>query len=455
LKTTIKKIIKEDNFLSLAGNLTIAFFGFAGFAMLARSFPLDVFGQWVLFVSSGTFIEMFRFGITNTALIRYLSGSGPEERNKYIGSNWVIGLGATLFIAATLIVCQIFFSDPIKHAGYEMFFTWYPLMAFLNLPFNTALVIMQADQKFGRILLIRLISSGGFFMVLLVNFLFLKMSILQLLLAMLGINAMTSVICVIQGWDGFRQLLHATKETIRTLLDFGKYTTFTLIGTNLLRSADTLIISLSPMGPAAVALYSIPMKLTELQQIPLRSFAATAFPKMSKASILGKTDEVKSIFYSYSGAITYLFILISLITFVFADLFVLILGGHQYIGTDPVTGVNTASIVRVFSLYGLLLPIDRMTGVGLDSINRPEMNLIKVIFMVLANIAGDLIAVFLFKSLLAVAVASVIFTILGVLIGLWFLNRDLSIEHHKIFSAGKEFYIGSYIKLKQSFSGIH
>jgi O-antigen/teichoic acid export membrane protein len=52
--------------------------------------------------------------------------------------------------------------------------------------------------------------------------------------------------------------------------------------TNLLRSADTLIISLSPMGSAAVALYSIPLKLTELQQIPLRSFVATAFPKMSK-----------------------------------------------------------------------------------------------------------------------------------------------------------------------------
>jgi hypothetical protein len=36
-------------------------------------------------------------------------------------------------------------------------------------------------------------------------------------------------------------------------------------------------------------------------------------------------------------------------------------------------------IVRVFSVYGLLLPIDRMTGVGLDSINRPKINAIKVL----------------------------------------------------------------------------
>jgi O-antigen/teichoic acid export membrane protein len=452
VKKTVNKIIREDNFLSLAGNLTIAFFGFAGFALLARSFSLDVFGQYVLFVSSGTFIEMFRFGITNTALIRYLAGAGTEDRKKFIGANWVIGLGATVFIALTLIICQFFFADPIRHAGYELFFTWYPLMAFLNLPFNTALVIMQADQKFGKILLVRMISSGGFFLVLLSNFLFLKMSLLQLLLAMLGVNALTSVLCVANGWDGFRQLFHATRDSVRTLLDFGKYTTFTLIGTNLLRSADTLIISLSPMGPAAVALYSIPMKLTELQQIPLRSFAATAFPKMSKASIQGKAEEVKSIFYSYSGAITYLFICISLTTFIFADLFVLVLGGHQYAGTDPVTGANTASIVRVFSLYGLLLPIDRMTGVGLDSINRPDKNLIKVIFMVLANITGDLVAVFLFKSLLAVAVASVIFTVLGVLIGIYFLDKELAIDHKMIFLAGKQFYKDSWGKLRNSIS---
>ncbi|MBK9392028.1 MAG: hypothetical protein IPN68_18265 [Bacteroidetes bacterium] len=45
MKRTIKKIVSEDNFLSLAGNMSIAFFGFAGFALLARSFPVDQFGN--------------------------------------------------------------------------------------------------------------------------------------------------------------------------------------------------------------------------------------------------------------------------------------------------------------------------------------------------------------------------------------------------------------------------
>ena len=452
MKSTINKIIREDNFLSLAGNLSVSFFGFAGFALLARSFQVTLFGQYVLFISSGTFIEMFRFGITNTAIIRYLSGANSSDRLKYIGSNGLIGLIATLFIGITLLVCYYFFSESIERSGYGLFFTWYPLLAFLNLPFNSALVILQADQKFGKILIIRLINSGGFFLVLAANYLFLKMNLMELVIAMLLVNAFASMVCMFLGWDGLRYLGRATKETTRTLLDFGKYTTFTLIGTNLLRSADTLIISLSPMGPAAVALYSIPMKLTELQQIPLRSFAATAFPKMSKACIQKRTEEVKSIFYTYSGAITYMFICISLVTFVFADFFVLILGGSQYIGTDPVTGVNTANIVRVFSLYGLLLPIDRMTGIGLDSINKPGKNLIKVGFMVIANVAGDLAAVFIFKSLIAVAIASVIFTIIGVLIGFWFLDKELHLSHKKIFSSGLEFYKSSFKRVLQLIS---
>ena len=448
MKKAIKKIVNEDNFLSLAGNLSIAFFGFAGFALLTRSFPVDQFGEYVLFISSGTFIEMFRFGITNTAVVRYLSGTDGPDRMKFIGSNGLIGLVATIFIAITLMVCRYFFEEPIRNAGYELFFTWYPLLAFLTLPFNTALVIMQADQKFGKILLVRIINSAGFFFILAFHYFIVRMTLMQLILAMLALNAVTSLVCMFMRWDGLRHIPKATRETTRTLLDFGKYTTFTLIGTNMLRSADTLIISLSPLGPAAVALYSIPIKLTELQMIPLRSFAATAFPKMSKASIQGKVEEIKSVFYNYAGAMTYLFIFISLGTFILADFFVLVLGGPQYAGTDPVTGVNTANIVRVFSLYGLLLPLDRMTGVGLDSINKPDKNLIKVIFMVVANVIGDLVAVFVFKSLLAVAVASIIFTLLGVMLGFFFLNREIHITHSRIFSAGFEFYRNTFNKLR-------
>lgn len=449
MKVVIGKIVREANFLSLLSNFANAFFGIAGFAILTRSFPIDIFGQWVLYVTAATLVDMFRFGITNTAVVRYLSGVEHDERLRFIGSNGLIGLVATVGISVILWTCHLAFGESIRHAGYELFFTWYPLLAFFTLPFNTALVVMQADQKFGKLLWIKLINSGGFFLLLLSNFLFFKLSLTQLVWAQLGINMLTSLICIYNHWDGLSHIRKASRRTTMALLHFGKYTTFTIIGTNLLRSADTLIISLSPLGTAAVALYSIPLKLTELQQIPLRSFAATAFPKLSKASIQGKVDEVKSLFYSYSGAMTYLFVAISLVTFVLADFFVMIIGGSQYLGTDPVTGFNAANIVRIFSIYGLLLPLDRMTGIGLESVNRPDRNLMKVGLMVLTNIIGDLIAVFVFKSLAIIAIASILFTAIGVWVGYYFLDKELHLDNRKVFSSGIEFYKSMYVKFRE------
>lgn len=448
MKKTLNKIVREDNFLSLSGNLIIAIFGISSFAILARSFSVNQFGQWVLFISSGSFIEVFRFGITNTALIRYLSGATDDQRIKLIGSNALIGMGSTIIIVLLLLLSNLLFHQAIQNSGYELFFNWYPLLAFINLPWNNALVVLQADRQYGKILLLKALNSVPFFIVLVLNYFYFNMTLVEVVWSMLIINIITSLMSIVKGWDGLKNIFNASAESNKTLLHFGKYTTFTLVGTNLLRSADTLIISLSPLGSSAVALYSIPMKLTELQQIPLRSFVATAFPKMSKASIQGKMDEVREHFYSYAGALTFLFIFTGLFTFVFADLFVLFLAGKKYLQTDPVSGFNAVSIVRVFSLYGLLLPIDRMTGIGLDSINKPNINALKVLFMVIANIIGDLIAIFIFKSLIMVAIGSIFFTILGIWIGMYFLDKELVLSYSEIFVRGINFYKIIFKKLQ-------
>ena len=75
----LSKIIKEDNFLSLAGNLVIAVLGIAVFALLARGLKPEDFAQWVIFISGGSLIEMLRFGITNNALVRFLSGASKSR----------------------------------------------------------------------------------------------------------------------------------------------------------------------------------------------------------------------------------------------------------------------------------------------------------------------------------------------------------------------------------------
>ena len=110
----IKKLIFNQDFLSLAGNLIYAALGFVSFLILTRSFPKDIFGEWVLFITAANFIEMFRFGITRTAIVRFLSGASEEEKNSLIGANWVIGIVLTLVLIVLVFSANLLFGEQIN-----------------------------------------------------------------------------------------------------------------------------------------------------------------------------------------------------------------------------------------------------------------------------------------------------------------------------------------------------
>ena len=439
----IKKIISNDNTLSLAGNMSLALWGLLSVFILARTLPPFEWGIWTLFITAGNMVEMFRSGLTSTALVRFLSGAEGEERNKLIGSNWLIGLNLTVLLSIIIITSNLLFKDHFKESGWGLFFTWYPLLALLNLPFNNAITVLQADQKFGKILFIRSISNGGFVLFLIINYFILKLTLYPILYFYLGVNIFTSFLTILFHWDGLKYLRKATRETNKKLINFGKFTMGTLLGSNLLKSSDTFIISLSPiLGPVGVAYFNIPLKLTELLEVPLRSFLATAFPKMSRASIKGDIAEVTRIFYQYTGVLVYMFFLFAIIAFMFSNFFVLFLGGNKYIAVVPV--------YQIFILYGLLLPLDRFTGVFLDSINKPKLNFYKVFFMAVANIIGDCIAVFvvphfypgvtMIAQLMMVAGATIIMTIIGMIIGFSYVKQEIPIQFSHIFTKGIEYY---------------
>ena len=356
------------------------------------------------------------------------------------------------------------FPDDIRDSGFSLFFQWFPVLAIITIPFNNAQSVLQAKMRFDYILLLRIINVGGFMVFLIFNYFFTHYSLQTIVYAYLAVNILTSLVSSLTNWDGILQLFRASADTNKRILDFGKYSTGTLIGSNLLKSADTFIIGLSPfLGTAGVALYSIPMKLTEIIEIPLRSYAMTAFPGMSKASIEGNNEQVRQIFYTNAGGMTFLLIPIMVISFIFADQFVYILGGPGY--------ESTSSIFRIFCIYGMLLPLDRFIGVALDSINLPKFNFYKVIYMTTANIIGDAVVVFAFlyvalsfsfttlltsgysplsiltlskqfttqTVLEGVAWVTILFTLIGILVGYFYLNQKLNIQLRKVFTGGIQF----------------
>ncbi|MCD6345943.1 MAG: oligosaccharide flippase family protein [Bacteroidales bacterium] len=424
----IKQLLKSDNALSLIGNLVFAFFGFASIFILARSYPKDIFGEWVLYLSGMAFVEMVRKGITSTPLVRFVSGSkNSDERNRIIGSGWVLSVAVTIVIIIILIPSYLIFKEPIDSKGFGLFFKWYPLLAIAILPLNTGLSILQADRRFGAILSLRFVNMSLFFVFLVLNWLWLKVPITIIVWCHISAILMASVYAMVRKWSGIKTIANATRESLKTQFNFGKFSLGTLIGSNLLKSSDTFIIGIMLAEPQ-VAYYSIPLKLIEIVEIPLRSFVAVAFPKMSQASREGRESEVRSIFYQYAGIVSWLFIAMVIVLFFLAKPLTLILGGAEYVGS--------ALIFRIFLIYALFLPLDRFSGIALDAINRPKLNMIKVAFMALANIIGDIVVIQMFGSLEAVAMVTIINVLVGVFVGNWLLNKEIGINALKVFPGG-------------------
>lgn len=355
-----------------------------------------------------------------------------------MGASYKIGLW--LVVAMALLCWPLLMLvktlDINMNNGYLLFLQWYPILALLNLSWNNSVSLFQAEQRFKHILYIRLLNIGSFVIFLIINNLWLKWGITEIVFAHLISNLLPSIFVFIKKWDGLSYIKKATNETTREIINFGRYSMGTLVGSSLLRSADTIIIGLSPvLGSVGVAIYAIPLKLTDLLGIPLRSFSITAYPKMSKKSHDGDIEGLKKIFYTYSSVVTLMFIPIALLGFIFAKQLVLFLGGNEYIDSLP----TLVAVFQIFSLYSILLPLDRFTGVALDSINKPRFNFYKVLVMASANIVGDLIAVVVFNSIEAVAVVTVLFTLIGIIGGYYYLYREIDIKFKYLFIEGIRF----------------
>ena len=426
MKSKLNHIIKSKNFASFSGNLLFAVLSFSSIMVLARTYDKSSFGEWILYLSLLTFFDMLRTGFTKTALVRILSGTPKNEQPKFIGSSLFIGFSFTILLAVLTSLIYLIFYHSISSSAFNLFFLYFPFTYICLVPFNYANYILQAQQNFGRVIIIKVIQQGTFFSLIVWNS-FYSASIETIVLYHLLSISFSSLFSIFTGWSKISYLKHKEKNTIKELFHFGKYSAGTLLGTNLLKSSDTLLIG-ALMGPTAVAVYSIPLKLTEVFEISLRSFVNVALPQLAKAALAKNYTKVKQTFYKYSGILTLLYLPAILIAFIFAKEFVALLGGEKY--------EEAYIIFRIFIIYGFFLPIDRFSGVTLDSLNLPRANMVKVFLMVSANIIGDLIAILLFDNLYAIAVVTITTVITGVFIGLRFLNTKIKVHFFKIFTIG-------------------
>ncbi|RZK24768.1 MAG: lipopolysaccharide biosynthesis protein [Hymenobacter sp.] len=416
----MKKILRNRHFLSLAGNGVMAVFSILTYSILYRFLAETDMGNWIFFQFAFLLLDTFRTGLLQTAVIKFYSGADIGRQQSVSGSAWYIGLLVTgIFVVINLLA--LLFISLIHDAGMLVLVQWFGLALLVTLPYNVAIWVLQAEERFDQILYIRLLNQGSFIVLIFVAYLLHMVDLTHIMYAFLLSSLLASSVAIGAGWARLGTLAQRTSATTRELFHFGKYSFGTYLCSNLLRSSDSFIIKFM-LGPAALAVYNLPMRLLEIVEIPLRSGLGTAMPSMSAAVNQQRPGEVVALLKRYSVFLTLLFIPITIGVLLFANVLVGLIGGGKYVHTDA------ANIYRLMIVCALLFPLERFLGVTLDIIGQPQLNLIKVLIALGVNTVTDIVGIHFLQNIYGAAVASTLTMLASLLYGYVVLRRFLPFD---------------------------
>ncbi len=427
----IAKIIDKVNnkhFMSLAGNAAMAGLAMLTVAVLFRFLTKDDIGYWFFYQTLFVLLDTFRSGFLQIALIKFYTGTEEKRANNVVGSVWYLAIMITLILGAINILFLPFLGS-IANTAFVITIQWFGLTFLATLPSNIAFWILQADQRFDRLLVLRVISQGSFIIGIIVLVFLGEVHLQSILLTNFLVNVLVSVVTLLLGWTKINSFFSRTKECILEIYHFGKFSVGTTISANLLRSSDTFIITFL-LGPAALAIYNIPVRLMEFIEIPLRSTIATGMSSIAKAFNRNNLKEVGYILQKYAGTLTILFIPGAIGAILLADIGVGLLGGGKYIHTEA------ANVYRIMMVFAIFYPIDRFIGVSLDIIHQPKANFIKVLLMVVGNVVGDFAGILLFGNIYGVAFGTFIPLAIGVFYGYFRLKKYVDFKLSTTFLFG-------------------
>ena len=422
----LNKLVNKHT-ISLATSAAMPLIGMLVLSLMAHNLPAADFGNYIFLLITILLADTFRNGFVQTSLIKFYAGSSKKRAAEVAGSAWYVGLlQALIFVAVDGIA---YLAYPGKSPDVETTIQWFGIIYMTTLPSAIASYILQAEEKFGRMLILQVVNQGLFLIFILTLIFIHKLSFQTAVYAYFGGSAVTSLLTIFNGWAKIRTLKHRNRSTASQLAHFGKFSVGTCISSYLLRSSDTFIIKMM-FNPALLAVYYIPQRLMEVFEIPMRAGVATAMPELSAAVHKNKPEEVVSIMKRYAGMLTVAIIPIAVIAFLSGEIVIELLFGKQYRNTEAVT------IFRLFMCYVILMPIDRFFGITLDIINKPHLNMLKVLLMLIVNVIGDFIGIIIFHSLYAVAIASLFTFCAGAIFGYWALKKHLNFTIRDIFSLG-------------------
>lgn len=413
----IQRLWQNPRLWLLGGQVASAGIGFVSLGLLARQLPQSDFGAWVLFLTNLGLVEMIRAGSVYQGLVTFVAGAQHStERQAFVRVGWIQTTGLTLLLSGILHGAYWIWPDPINAWHFTLFFQNAALVLIVTLPIQVATWVAHAYERYLPLWILSFTATLGLFVAILWDT---HLTLERLYYYFMGIRVALAVVALgwFPPWKDWKQVSKAAFQTAwGKMMGYSRFTLLSTLGSNILKSADVWLIN-AFLGPASVALYNIPMKLLEVVEIPLRSWSMTSFPKFSTFFSQNNWAGIRYTFWKEWAVLTGGMVLGGLLAAGGAQWIIPLYAGPGFEASIP--------ILQVFSVYLLLLPLDRYLGILLDSVGKPHINTIKVFVMATLNVVGDWWVLSHQGSLTWVAAVTLFHTSVGIALGLYHLRHQL------------------------------
>lgn len=347
---------------------TVALFGFISIIYFARVLTKSEFGLFVL--AKGIFT--LSITLCDVAIGQALIHYGAGETKKDLWDYAVNSLTLKLIVFGCLSILLLFLSPLLSlifHVNLSGVIKVLILLIFITIIYSTPLQIFTAKEKFKSILAID--SSHLIFLILgivissqygflnsaqaAIIFLFL----IRLIPSILGILKLKTFVAS-------KPIIHP--EKIKRIFKYAKSSFANALGVFTFSKTDIFMLGymLTPIHVAAYSSAAVTMDLFRVINEPVNM---VIFPKISKLKNESQSTRNIKIRHIYYKAAAFSFILcamVSIILLIFPSEIMSLIYGNKYL--------ESAHLLRLFGIWGLLLPFSRIAGSTFNGIGRPDIN---------------------------------------------------------------------------------
>jgi len=432
-------IFKNIHFQSLLLNGSMSLFGIVTLSLLYRALTPTEAGIYIFLFTLINLIDTVKSGFMTTAFIKFYSGADEKRASEVIGSTWILTLLIVAVLIIANIICVLFYRDT-DNITLALLNKYFSPIVISTLPFFIAGIVLQSEKRFDLLLRIRLLNQVLFTGTIIVLIFLKETNLNTIIISYILCNVFVSLVVLLIGWSKISFLKNATKKGVLEMYHFGKYSMGSSLSANLFSFTNTFFLDFF-FGPASVAIFNIGSKLMQIIEIPLYSIAGSGMPLLS--GFYNNNEEEKMVFTlkKIIGILTVLFIGVALVSLVFAEPLIALIGGQKYVTTEA------PNLFRILILLSLLFPLDRFFAITLDVINKPEINFYKLLVMLVINLIADFVVVFYFKSVYGIAITNIFPTLYAIIISYYYIQKSIKIDFSDTLSIGfKE--IRSFISSK-------